>query len=125
MADFSEKLETKLIGDFNMYNALAVYATLVLLGMDKEKVNSMNSIIERLNGMRTGADYKLGAVVVDVDSSVQSIDQSSQDSSVQLNHSSVQSNDSDRSVQLTRPSQPSQQHKQSVDEVVDEDDANG
>ena len=37
-ADFSEKLETKLIGDFNVYNALAVYATLVLLGMDKEKI---------------------------------------------------------------------------------------
>ena len=97
----------------------------VQFNMDSSLVNSMNSIIERLNGMRTGADYKLGAVVVDVDSSVQSIDQSSQDSSVQLNHSSVQSNDSDRSVQLTRPSQPSQQHKQSVDEVVDEDDANG
>ena len=37
-ADFSKKLETKLIGDFNMYNVLAVYATLVLLGVDKEKV---------------------------------------------------------------------------------------
>jgi UDP-N-acetylmuramoyl-L-alanyl-D-glutamate--2,6-diaminopimelate ligase len=37
-ADFSEKLETKLIGGFNMYNVLAVYASLVLLGMDKEKV---------------------------------------------------------------------------------------
>ena len=37
-ADFSEKLETKLIGDFNMYNVLAVYAALVLLGVDKEKV---------------------------------------------------------------------------------------
>lgn len=37
-ADFSEKLETKLLGDFNMYNVLAVYASLVLLGMDKEKV---------------------------------------------------------------------------------------
>lgn len=37
-ADFNEKLETKLIGDFNEYNALAVYATSVLLGMDKDKV---------------------------------------------------------------------------------------
>jgi len=37
-ADFNEKLETKLIGDFNMYNVLAVYASLVLLGIDKEKV---------------------------------------------------------------------------------------
>jgi len=37
-ADFSEKLETKLIGDFNVYNVLAVYASLVLLGMNKEKI---------------------------------------------------------------------------------------
>jgi len=37
-ADFNEKLETKLIGDFNMYNVLAVYASLVLLGIDKGKV---------------------------------------------------------------------------------------
>lgn len=37
-ADFGEKLETKLIGDFNMYNVLAVYASLVLLGIDKERV---------------------------------------------------------------------------------------
>ncbi len=37
-ADFNEKLKTKLIGDFNMYNVLAVYASLVLLGMNKEKV---------------------------------------------------------------------------------------
>ncbi len=37
-ADFNEKLETKLIGDFNMYNVLAVYGALVLLGMDSEKV---------------------------------------------------------------------------------------
>ncbi|MFA6353922.1 MAG: UDP-N-acetylmuramoyl-L-alanyl-D-glutamate--2,6-diaminopimelate ligase [Candidatus Paceibacterota bacterium] len=37
-ADFNEKLETKLIGDFNMYNVLAVYASLILLGMNKEKV---------------------------------------------------------------------------------------
>jgi len=37
-ADFNEKLETKLIGDFNMYNTLAAYAALVLLDIDKEKV---------------------------------------------------------------------------------------
>jgi UDP-N-acetylmuramoyl-L-alanyl-D-glutamate--2,6-diaminopimelate ligase len=36
--DFSEKLETKLIGEFNLYNTLAVYASAVLLGFDKEKV---------------------------------------------------------------------------------------
>jgi UDP-N-acetylmuramoyl-L-alanyl-D-glutamate--2,6-diaminopimelate ligase len=37
-ADFAEKLETKLIGNFNTYNVLAVYATLVLLGLDKVKI---------------------------------------------------------------------------------------
>ena len=36
--DFDEKLETKLIGNFNTYNVLAVYGALVLLGVDKEKV---------------------------------------------------------------------------------------
>lgn len=36
-ADFNEQLETKLIGNFNMYNTLAVFASLVLLGIDKEK----------------------------------------------------------------------------------------
>ncbi|MGH7249755.1 MAG: Mur ligase family protein, partial [Minisyncoccia bacterium] len=37
-ADFSEKLETSLLGSFNEYNALAVYASAVLLGFDKEKI---------------------------------------------------------------------------------------
>lgn len=37
-ADFSEKPETKLLGDFNMYNTLAAYVALVLLGMDDTKV---------------------------------------------------------------------------------------
>lgn len=34
-ADFTEKLETKLIGEFNSYNILGVYATAVLLLEDK------------------------------------------------------------------------------------------
>lgn len=37
-ADFNEKLETGLMGEFNMYNTLAVYACAVLLGFNKEKV---------------------------------------------------------------------------------------
>jgi UDP-N-acetylmuramoyl-L-alanyl-D-glutamate--2,6-diaminopimelate ligase len=45
-ADFNEKLETKLIGDFNMYNALAVYAALMLLQMDKEKVKELMKNVE-------------------------------------------------------------------------------
>jgi UDP-N-acetylmuramoyl-L-alanyl-D-glutamate--2,6-diaminopimelate ligase len=40
-ANFSEKLETQLIGDFNMYNVLASYATLNLLGFDKEKIKEV------------------------------------------------------------------------------------
>src|SRR3989344_6452255 len=40
-ADFNEKLETKLLGNFNEYNALAVYAVAVLLGLDKEKVKEV------------------------------------------------------------------------------------
>ena len=39
--DFSEQLETKLIGDFNKYNALGVYAALILLGMDTGKVKEV------------------------------------------------------------------------------------
>jgi UDP-N-acetylmuramoyl-L-alanyl-D-glutamate--2,6-diaminopimelate ligase len=37
-ADFNKRLETKLIGEFNAYNVLSVYATAVALGQEKEKV---------------------------------------------------------------------------------------
>lgn len=40
-ADYSDKLETSLIGDFNAYNALAVYASAVLLGEDVGKVKEI------------------------------------------------------------------------------------
>jgi UDP-N-acetylmuramoyl-L-alanyl-D-glutamate--2,6-diaminopimelate ligase len=40
-ADFTDRLETKLIGEFNAYNALAVYATAVLLGQDKKNVKEL------------------------------------------------------------------------------------
>ncbi len=40
-SDFSDKLETKLLGDFNMYNVLAAYATFVILGMEKEKIKKV------------------------------------------------------------------------------------
>ena len=45
--EFTGDFETKLIGEFNMYNMLAVYATAVLLGQDKEKVKD---IIKNLDG---------------------------------------------------------------------------
>lgn len=47
-AGFSEKLSTKLIGEFNAYNTLAIYGTAVLLGEDKEKVKK---IIENLDAV--------------------------------------------------------------------------
>ena len=37
-ADFNHRLETKLIGEFNAYNVLGIYATAVLLGQDKDRV---------------------------------------------------------------------------------------
>src|SRR3989344_3245355 len=40
-ADFNEKFQTKLLGDFNASNALAVYAALVLLGQDRAKVKEI------------------------------------------------------------------------------------
>src|SRR3989338_8691613 len=40
-ADFNEKLDTKLLGSFNTYNVLAVYASLVLLGQDKERIKGI------------------------------------------------------------------------------------
>jgi len=49
-ADFSEKLETKLLGEFNAYNALAAYSTLVLLGMDKEKIKEVMKNVEPPRG---------------------------------------------------------------------------
>jgi UDP-N-acetylmuramoyl-L-alanyl-D-glutamate--2,6-diaminopimelate ligase len=37
-ADFNERFTTKLIGEFNAYNVLGIYATAVILGQDKNKV---------------------------------------------------------------------------------------
>jgi len=42
-ANFNEKLITKLIGDFNLYNVLAVYATAVLLGENEAKSSQTGS----------------------------------------------------------------------------------
>jgi UDP-N-acetylmuramoyl-L-alanyl-D-glutamate--2,6-diaminopimelate ligase len=40
-ADFNERLETKLIGEFNAYNILSIYTCAVLLGQDREKVKEI------------------------------------------------------------------------------------
>jgi len=64
-AVFRERLETQLIGDFNRYNVLAVYAAAVLLGEDKEKVKE---ILKNLDGAEgrfqsiTSADNITGIV---------------------------------------------------------------
>ncbi len=40
-ADFTDRLETKLIGEFNVYNILGVYAVAILLGQDKYRVKEI------------------------------------------------------------------------------------
>jgi len=49
-ADFKERLETKLIGEFNIYNVLGVYAAAILLGQDKEKIKETIKTLEPVPG---------------------------------------------------------------------------
>jgi UDP-N-acetylmuramoyl-L-alanyl-D-glutamate--2,6-diaminopimelate ligase len=49
-ADFNEKLETKLIGEFNIYNVLGVYAVAVLLGQDRMKVKELIKGLDSVPG---------------------------------------------------------------------------
>jgi len=49
-ADFTERLETKLIGEFNIYNILGIYAVASLLGQDKEKVKEIIETLEPVAG---------------------------------------------------------------------------
>jgi len=49
-ANFSERLETKLIGEFNAYNILAIYGASVLLGFDKQKVKGIIKNLEPVAG---------------------------------------------------------------------------
>lgn len=49
-ADFNEQLATKLIGEFNLYNTLAVYATAITLGQDSERVREEIKILEPVEG---------------------------------------------------------------------------
>ena len=51
---FNERLDTKLIGEFNAYNILAIYSTAVILGEDKEKVKE---IIKNLDPVRGRFEY--------------------------------------------------------------------
>ena len=49
-ADFNERFESKLIGEFNAYNLLGIYAVAVLLGEDKEKVKEAIKNLEAVPG---------------------------------------------------------------------------
>lgn len=62
--DFNEKLETKLIGDFNSYNALAAYSALILLGMENEKIKYVLRNIEAPKGRFEHFTSSTGALVI-------------------------------------------------------------
>lgn len=49
-ADFNERLDTKLIGEFNIYNILGIYAVSILLGQDSEKVKNIIKTLEPVAG---------------------------------------------------------------------------
>lgn len=49
-ADFNKRFESKLIGEFNAYNILSVYATAIVLGQDKEKVIDIIKTLEPVSG---------------------------------------------------------------------------
>lgn len=49
-SNFSDNLETKLIGEFNKYNVLAIYATAVLLGQNKNKIKEIIKNLEPVDG---------------------------------------------------------------------------
>lgn len=57
-ADYKERLQTKLIGEFNAYNTLAVYATAILLGED---VHEVKEILKDLDG----ADGRFEIIISD------------------------------------------------------------
>lgn len=49
-ADFSIKLESKLVGEFNAYNILGIYAVAVLLGVDESKVKEQIKTLDPAPG---------------------------------------------------------------------------
>ena len=66
-ADFTGRMDTTLIGEFNLSNVLAVYATAILLGIPKDTVRSVLKtlkppqgrveIVESKSGVRGVVDY--------------------------------------------------------------------
>jgi UDP-N-acetylmuramoyl-L-alanyl-D-glutamate--2,6-diaminopimelate ligase len=49
-ADFNERFKSKLIGEFNAYNLLGIYAVAVLLCLDKEKAKEAIADLEPVPG---------------------------------------------------------------------------
>lgn len=49
-ADFTERLKTKLIGEFNVYNILGVYAAAICLGQNPDKVKDIIKTLEPVAG---------------------------------------------------------------------------
>ena len=49
-ADFNERIDSKLIGEFNLYNVLAVYASAVLLGEEKGKIKEIIATLDGASG---------------------------------------------------------------------------
>ena len=49
-ANFNERFESKLIGEFNAYNLLGIYAVATLLGQDKQKVKEIIKNLEAVPG---------------------------------------------------------------------------
>lgn len=49
-ADFNDILETKLLGEFNAYNVLGVYATAILLGENEQKVKEIIKNLDSVAG---------------------------------------------------------------------------
>lgn len=49
-ADFTERLKTKLIGEFNAYNILGVYAAAIILDQDANKVKEIIKTLEAVPG---------------------------------------------------------------------------
>ncbi len=63
-ADFTDHLETKLIGEFNAYNILGIYATAVLLDQDKEKVKEEIKKLEPAPGRFVALTSPSGVIAV-------------------------------------------------------------
>lgn len=63
-AEFGEKLDTKLVGDFNQYNILAVYSVSVLLGQDQEKVKDVLKNLSGVPGRFESVEGKSGVLGV-------------------------------------------------------------